>query len=149
MYQHILFPTDGSESAQRALEHVCEMARAFKARVSVLHVYSLSLTLTNPNYLPAVIQGQARESLQREGERLLHDTRRRLEADATEVRTYNIEGVPKIVICEFAQSHQCNLIILGTRGMGQLSLAGSVNHHGSTSSYVIHHSPGIAVMVIA
>ncbi|ELZ39154.1 universal stress protein, partial [Halorubrum tebenquichense] len=38
MYERILYPTDGSEGAATAVDHVREMAGAFDATVHVLYV---------------------------------------------------------------------------------------------------------------
>ena len=48
MYKHILFPTDGSELALKALPHALGLARALGARVTGLHVV--------PEYYPPVYE---------------------------------------------------------------------------------------------
>ena len=149
MYKHILYPTDGSPGSEKAFEHVLKMAVSFEAKVSILHVYQMALGVTQSFFrLPPEVREQALNNLSQDGDDLLKNIKERLLKRKVETLIYNVEGNTKTTICEFAIKHQADLIILGTRGAGSRNISGSVNHFGSTCSYLIHHTPGIPVMVI-
>ena len=48
MYSHILFPTDGSDCAQHALDTVIALAKAYGSRVTVLHAVQLPFPSSTP-----------------------------------------------------------------------------------------------------
>src|SRR5688572_21276051 len=66
---HILCPIDFSEGSRRALDHAVTLARWYRARLSVVHVYPLSIPVygvayTGPEGLqPVVLTELDREQL--------------------------------------------------------------------------------------
>lgn len=149
MYKHILFPTDGSSGSKKALKHVIKIAQKSEAKVSLLHVYQMPLSVTQSLYsFPKEIREQSQKNIASTGDHLLKEIKEYLHQEGIQSLIYNIEGTTKTVICDFASEHQCDLIIMGTRGSGSNSISGNVNHFGSTCSYVIHHTPGIPVLVV-
>ena len=72
----------------------------------------------------------------KETEQIMQKAIQALGAVSAEIRTELIEGNPAEVIIEVAQTHNSNLIVMGSRGLGawnRLLL-------GSVSSGVIHHA---------
>ncbi len=150
MYNHFLYPVDGSTQSTKMLEHVVAQAKAFGAKVSVLNVYHLPLTMpqVHVHTFPPEIQQQISAGAENESKELLREVRRELHSRGVDCKTFSVHGNPKLVIPDFAREHGCDLILMSTSGAGALSLNGSVNHFGSTCSHVVHHTPGIPVMVV-
>ena len=48
---HILCPIDFSEGSRRALDHAVALARWYHARLSVVHVYPLSIPVYGVSYV--------------------------------------------------------------------------------------------------
>ena len=150
MYSHFLYPVDGSSQSHKMLAHVVAQAKAFGAKVSVLNVYHLPLAMPQVHIhtFPPEVQQQIRSGAEKESQELLREVRRELHSRGVECQTFSVDGNPKLVIPDFAREHGCDLILMATRGAGALSMNGSVNHFGSTCSHVVHHTPGIPVMVV-
>ena len=119
MYKHILFPTDGSELALKALPHALGLARALGARVTGLHVV--------PEYYPPVYEdsGPFDPEIEARFEREAVGRAERFLSQVSEAATR--EGVPcETLICEEEAPHRailsavaeagCDLIVLASHG---------------------------------
>lgn len=140
--QRILFATDFSECSNRARELACTLAERFEAELHLLHVIhdvavevpEFGMGLAFPGYLENIGQmkrdatAKALEKLQAE----LTDRWSGLKTEAA-VRI----GVPASKVVEYAEEHQCDLIVIGTHGRTGLPhvLLGSV------AERIIQHAP--------
>jgi nucleotide-binding universal stress UspA family protein len=124
LFGHILFPTDFSDTAERAfllLEHI---AREVAPRISLLHVQDrtrlsphLSHRLEEFNRIDQDRLDRMRERLERLG--------------ASEVYTEMAYGIPAELILERARLPGPTLIVMGSQGRGLFRevLLGSVANH--------------------
>lgn len=144
MYQNILIPTDGSEVAQRGLDHGLVLAKSLGAKVTILTVTERmpvypGLEGVNDTVYADYSAGQ-REAA---GELLLaaKDAASRAGVPAESVL---VESAPPAeAIIETAKARNCDLIAMashGRRGVSRLVL-------GSVTSEVLAHSP-VPVLVI-
>lgn len=146
MYDNILYPTDGSESAEAALENVRDLARTYDATVHVLYVVDTTHAglgsdpdreavpgmVGHPEGDTAGMVGdrstveEVRGRLEQRGERIVEHTTEQLgDVDATTaVRT----GDPYGAILDYAEAEDIDLIVMGTHGRTGLDryLIGSV-----------------------
>lgn len=119
MYSRILVATDGSPLSRRAVRAAAELARAFGARLSVIHVVSPYLGSTGidlaklPGFKHAV-EKSARAPL--EAARALA---RKQEVNAEAVAV--VGGEPWKAILRAAQSRRCDLIVMASHGRRGLS----------------------------
>ncbi|AGN01776.1 universal stress protein uspa-like protein [Salinarchaeum sp. Harcht-Bsk1] len=122
MYQRILLPTDGSESAHAALDHALDIARQYDAELHVLHVVSAAYAEGGPGHATAV------EALEEHGEETFERIRERTEALDVETACEQRHGEPHAVIVEYADDADCDLTVMGTHGRTGLQryLLGSV-----------------------
>ena len=131
-YQHILFATDFSNSAQHVMEKVKEIATDCDARVSLVHIVEYYQHEFNVDvYLPDL-------NIEQE---LIDQARQKLQQAATamgqSMATQWVEvGTPKLEIPRIAEESSCDLIILGSHGTHGLALL-----MGSTATGVLHHAP--------
>ncbi|MGV3524344.1 MAG: universal stress protein [Candidatus Sericytochromatia bacterium] len=139
MISHILFPSDYSSASERAFDYVRELAQKLGARVTVFHAYEFvrsgAMDIYDFSYgealntMYAEMETKSREHLER------HKARLEAEGLACDIRI--ARGEAGVLVVQLAEELNCDLIVMGRRGLGGLSslLLGSV------SNYVIHHSP--------
>jgi universal stress protein A len=132
--QHILVPFDFSDGARRALAHAVASARAFNARLTLLHVVHLPYLGTG--FGPG--EGLALEA------RLVEEMSSQLGVIADEVRAQGVAanavvrvGHPSSEVVEAARRDDIDFIVMGTHGRTGLMhvLLGSV------AERVVRHAP--------
>jgi nucleotide-binding universal stress UspA family protein len=127
--ERVLVATDFSEPSQAALSYGRELARAFGAKLTLLHVVESVATLVAgfEGYAVDVVtlQNEANDAADRQlNATITKEDRQTL--DATTARV--ISNVPAQAIATYARDHGIGLIVLGTHGRGGMShmLLGSV-----------------------
>jgi nucleotide-binding universal stress UspA family protein len=133
----ILVPTDFSEGAGSALGWARTLARAFGARIVVLHVLDLPLAwmpVGGLGSVPAPIPTATVEQLTDEARTILDAVAQ----DAPEVTQRLLRsGHPREVILAVAREIGADVIVMGThgrRGVSDLFI-------GSVAEHVVRHSP--------
>lgn len=134
----ILVAYDGSTHADAALDMAADMAQRYGAALVLLHAYPhVSDMLGTPHYDEMLA---ARTLL---GKNILDAARARLPAEL-EVETQLIEGPPAHAILRVAAEEGCDLIVVGSRGRGQLaglllgSVSSTVAHHANCPVLIVH-----------
>jgi len=126
MIDHVLIPTDFSDTAAAAAEYGCELAARLGARVTLLNVFSPGIVA-----LPDAVYAPTEDEL----EMLAHAARSHLASLAfglaragLHIDVAAVEGVPSEAIAEWAATHDVAMIVIGTHGRRGLShaLLGSV-----------------------
>ena len=131
MFKHILVPVDGSQNAAAALDKAIELRGLTGAEMTVLTVYrhhslleaSLSMVRAeNPGNMDDIMRGHARE--------VAEMSKARAAEGGGEVRAYVKNGPVARSIVAFADEHDVDLIVMGSRGLGSVEeyLLGSVSH---------------------
>jgi nucleotide-binding universal stress UspA family protein len=142
----ILVATDGSQHAMRAahvaLRFARELKRADVVVVNVGHIPEVALAASGVSGGPVDLGGLI-ESLDQAGQRILHQTAEIFTAANIEVRRDYRTGQPAAEIVEAAREHQVDLIVIGSRGLGQIG--GLVL--GSVSERVLHLAHGPVLIV--
>jgi nucleotide-binding universal stress UspA family protein len=132
MYKQILVPVDGSENALKALERAVEIAKLTGARLTVLTIYrhhsmleaSFSMVrVEEPGNMDDIMRDAAKEVAEQAKARAI-------ELGATDVRAFVKNGPVSRHIVTFAEEHDIDLIVIGSRGLGSFEnyLLGSVSH---------------------
>jgi nucleotide-binding universal stress UspA family protein len=138
MYQRILVPLDGSETARRGLKEAIGLAIEQKSTLHLLHVindFPMLVALTSTAGLEA-----AADKARLAGDAILAQAQ--AEVDASHVPCERalrevIEGRAADIIVREAKEARCDLIVMGTHGRGgvrRLAL-------GSDADLVVRHSP--------
>jgi nucleotide-binding universal stress UspA family protein len=129
--KHILVPTDFSDPSERALSMAVELARGLRARLTLLHVW----TIPNVGYAEALAWPV--EDMQKAAQKALEVVRERTAKLHPEVETVVLEGKDWMRIIDVARERKVDLIVMGThgrRGLPRLIL-------GSVTEKVVRLSP--------
>ena len=124
MFRKILVAIDGSQQSNAALAIAVDLARHYRAPICLLHAFPhVSDLLGTPQYEHLL---EARSTI---GQQILESTRAQIAKDIT-VDIQLIEGPPAPAILRVAVEDGCDMIVMGSRGHGQLSgmLLGSVSN---------------------
>lgn len=156
--RRVLLVTDGSDDSQRAVEYLTRFSPSARISVQAMHVLpphpmteilaksGLLNTYTASPSLPAdigaIIDDQARED-ERQGNELLSQTIQTLKAANVQASKALPHGDAATEIIAHAQEHNIDLIIAGSRGLGQVRgwLMGSV------SRKLVHYA-GCSVLIV-
>ena len=140
MFTRILVPFDGSKGGEQALKKAVDLAQLCDAEINILTVYrhhsmleaSFSMVrATNPGNMDDAMRDHAREVAE-------HAKKLAIDNGVKTVRAFVKAGQPARTIVRFATEHDCDLVVLGARGMGSVEgyLLGSVSHKVTGLSHV-------------
>jgi len=141
MFRNILIAVDGSKHSERAVEEAVDLAKTTGATLTAVAVTpDIAPFVYVGGYggmVPPQSLGDLHEQSHHEHERMLDDVLGRLAGD-TEVRRLIVQGSPAQTILEQAKDGGHDLIVMGSRGRGELRslLLGSVSHHVLQASTV-------------
>ena len=133
MFDVILLAVDGSEHGQHAAGVAGELARAVKARDLLVVVAYESI----PGYLGEPWLSQAISARTLEAEQILQKAEQTIGSVPAKINKEVIEGSIAEAILDVAATRKCDLIVMGSRGLGRLE--GAVL--GSNSQKVVSHAP--------
>ena len=139
MISHILFPSDLSAPTQAAFELVLELAGKFKAKVTLFHAYELLSTSVAGMYdlsYSSTLQ-ELELSMEEKAREHLGTFKDRLAKAGVDAEMVIERGPAGELIATAAKAKGCDLIVMGSRGLGPVKSF----LLGSTSTYVLHHSP--------
>jgi len=110
MYETILFPTDGSEGTEAALENALDIAASYDATVHALYVAD-----TN-QYSTAAVDDGTRDVLVEEGEEIVGEVIDRAEARGVDVEDVVLQGDPYETILDYIEEYEIDMVVMGTHG---------------------------------
>ena len=132
MFKTIVVAVDGSEGSKKAIRYGAQMQAQYDGELLMLTVFrhhsllegSMSMVRPQaPENIDDAMRGYARE---------VADQAKVLarEAGATKFRAFIKSGQPARTIVKFSAEHEADLIVVGSRGMGDIEgfLLGSVSH---------------------
>ncbi|HYL65514.1 MAG TPA: universal stress protein [Candidatus Limnocylindrales bacterium] len=141
MAKHILVPYDGSETAKRAFESALELAKLYNGDITILTCISI-----HPHF-DLVMSSAYLETLKLQKEDAIK-TIAELEPRLKELKiSYKTEVLEAIsitdVLLSYAKSHQVDLIVMGSRGLGGFkklllgSVASGVSQHSECPVLIV------------
>ena len=146
MIEKILFATDGSKHSQKAVEFTAEMASRYEARVYIIHV------VAKPTIPPELLEYVSAEEIEEPpvsvyldkiGQQLTDKCASEFKSKGVgECQPMVLRGDPAEMILDFADNHEIDAIVMGSRGLGPLKsrLLGSVTRkviHGAHCTCII------------
>lgn len=148
MFEKILVPLDGSDHSLRALKIAARMAKKFGGKLTLIHVYSVSVrpvvmpepaTLASPGVpvMTAAEVSKVVEAARKASASILVDGEQRVKAEGVQVETTLREGHTVQEIIETAKEGRFDLIVMGARGISKIREI----ILGSVSDGVIRNAP--------
>ena len=133
---NILVPLDGSKHSEKALLHACDMAKNYQSRLILLYVVEKLISL-NPLDRKAYL-----EMLRKVGSNVLAAGMKIATKQGMDSKIVIKEGNIANEIIKLAEKEQCNLIVMGNKGLGATSrfFLGSISNklaNNSTCSILI------------
>lgn len=118
MYQRILVPVDGSATSMLGLDEAVKLAKLTGGRVRLIHVV---------NEMPFVFEAEGysdmsadlRRILKADGQRILDEARKRVEANGLPVDEELVEGLESRIgecVSEQIKAWHADVVVLGTHG---------------------------------
>jgi nucleotide-binding universal stress UspA family protein len=145
MYKQMLISTDGSEVAQKGVDHGLALARAIGAQVTIVMAAETQMPFAGAEgYMAPSVYLEYAETRRKEAEVVLTNTREtaaRMGVEADVVLQQDLR--PADAITAAAKANNCDLIVIashGRSGLGRLLL-------GSVASEVVTSSP-VPVLVV-
>ncbi|MCX7303940.1 MAG: universal stress protein [Hyphomicrobiales bacterium] len=148
MYKHILISTDGSDVAQKGVEHGLSLAKNLNATVTIITVtepFPVYASGAAAGWAPGPIDMAGYEEGQKEfADKVLANAKAAAAKMGVAANVLHVpDARPAEAIVDAARSQGCSLIVMsshGRRGLGRLLL-------GSQTSEVLTHSP-VPVLVV-
>lgn len=131
LYMNILVPLDGSENSQKALLQACDLAKNYQSNLTLVYIVDKSPSLNlldRKEYLGI---------LRKFGEKVLTKSQQIAKNEGLDVTTIMKEGNVSNEIVKIAKNKKCNLIIMGSKGLG----ATARFFLGSISNKLANNSP--------
>ena len=128
-FSRILVAVDGSKSAMDAADYAIDMAKKFNAQLTTLTVSHISLSSYGlASLLDAIKQSKEKHAL--ESKQWFDKVSQNAKQNDVQIKTELIDSQMSVdgTIVEYAESHDIDLIILGTKGRSGIKklLLGSV-----------------------
>lgn len=114
MFETVLIATDGSASANRAVEAALDLAYRFDASVHAIYVVDAGVVAASPDE----VQADFERALATAAGRALTVVRETADetADEDDIVTAVREGDPVDEICRYAREEDVDVVVTGTRG---------------------------------
>ncbi|WP_417408171.1 universal stress protein [Hoeflea sp.] len=132
MFERILVAVDGSEGSKKALRLAANLQQTCGSELMILTVFrhhsllEASMSMVRPDE-PESLD----DSMRAYAKQVAEDAKTiAAEAGAEKVRAFVKAGQPARTIVKFGEEHKADLIIVGSRGQGDMQgfLLGSVSH---------------------
>ena len=134
--ERILFPTDFSEGAQRALRCAVDMAEHYQSKLYILHVV-YDITQAVGVHVPHISSDQVFKevndwALKEIGSCCIEETRK-----LPDVEKKVVKGIPYQEILKYASDNKIDMIVMGTYGRTGINRL----IFGSTAERVVRSAP--------
>ena len=140
MFTNILIPTDGSELSTQAARGALDLAKALKAKATIVLVSPTFKQLADEGFLVPELDVDKRaweKGVSERAGKVLEATAGAAKAAGVKCETVHVfRDVPHLAIIDAAKKNGCDLIVMGSHGYGgfkQLVL-------GSETMRVLSHS---------
>jgi nucleotide-binding universal stress UspA family protein len=132
-FKHVLVPVDFGNPTEHALDLALSIARPGEARITLVHAFDSTPFMNVSPFLPPLDVEPIVAALQKEMRALCDKVKARYgRVEGTVVR-----GNVFTSILDFAKTHECDLIVIGTHGRRGIAHA----FLGSVAEKVVRMSP--------
>jgi nucleotide-binding universal stress UspA family protein len=141
MYEHILIPTDGSDTANAAVDHAVDLAATYGAQLHALYVVDIDAVNfgLGTEQVDRITQGNFDEmsELREKADAATGAVAAAASEQGVEVHEELRVGTPHTVIAEYADDIDVDLVVMGSHGRAgvQRALLGSVTERVLRSTH--------------
>ena len=130
LYMNILVPLDGSNYSQKALLQACDLAKNYQSNLILVYV------VDKPRSLNLLDRKEYLEILRNFGKKVLTKGQQTAKLKGVDASIIMKEGNISNEIIKLAKNKNCNLIIVGSKGLGFTGrfLLGSVSNKLANNS---------------
>ncbi|BDV01840.1 universal stress protein [Thermodesulfomicrobium sp. WS] len=124
--ERVLVPVDGSDSSRNAAKYASHLLNVRNPVLYLLHVYEpINMTIGGDEAAMLRAEEQAKSMA------MLEDYKKMLEPCGMRIELIAREGRPGYVILDVQEEYDCDLIVIGSRGLSALEgvIMGSVVTH--------------------
>jgi YjbE family integral membrane protein len=142
-FRRILLAADGSECSERAVQQVLAIQRELRDPATMqLHLINVQRPVSGD--VSSFVSGKSLEEYHQErSAEALASARSAIDASGLAYQVHQRVGSPGPTIAEVAQAEKCDLIVMGSRGLGSHTAA----LLGSVAQSTIEHA-GVPVLVV-
>jgi nucleotide-binding universal stress UspA family protein len=141
MYSSIVVGTDGSQTAQRAVDEAARLAQAVGGHLHIVSAYTPAVGRISG--APAGAAKVWAMGPDHEVESLIQEALSKIRESGVEAKSHAVEGDPTDALLEVAERVNADLIVVGNRGMhGMGRVLGSVPNK-------ISHRAHCSVLIVA
>lgn len=135
MYKKILVPVDGSDKSFKAAHHAAKIAEKMDGKITLFHVLPQppSYYMRSVDNIHQIILHEA----EKYASEVMQATKKQLAGFRITIECQTVIGHAADEICRKAREENFDLIVIGSRGLGEL--AGYIM--GSVSNRVVRHAP--------
>jgi len=152
--RRVLIAVDGSENSERAFSWYCNQIHKQGDELYIIHAHELPALPAAPYPYGAPYYEEWQNLVQRSDSDARHllelygmkckELKNQNVLKECDFKLYKETGIPGEIICKCAKDENCDLVIVGSRGLGTLRRT----FVGSVSDYVVHHcSLPVAIVV--
>ena len=120
MYKKILFATDNSIYSKKALPHLLEIAENHNAEVLLFNAYYIPDYFKSEEENHYIYFEKMEKNMIEHGNKILAEVEQSLEEKNISSKIVLNKGPVGPAIVETANNENCDLIIIGTRGLGKI-----------------------------
>ncbi|MGP4060292.1 universal stress protein [Halobacillus litoralis] len=126
MFNKILLATDGSDHSSRAIEQTLKMVEPYKDQVTIDLIYAVDGESSKEDVLK---YGDSHTATMKRKEKFLGSVQE-IEEKGVKAEVIILHGNPAEVITEYANEHEYDCVVIGSRGRNKLQtlILGSVSH---------------------
>jgi nucleotide-binding universal stress UspA family protein len=138
MFSSIVIGIDGSENSLRALKCARQIAEKFQAKLIMVHAYPRTSDLHDFEGYEMLVARRIND-----GRKIIEQAHKGMADTALEIEEALLEEPADDALLSVAATHQADLIVLGTRGMGAIksvlfgSIATKVTHKAECPVLVV------------
>jgi nucleotide-binding universal stress UspA family protein len=138
-FTNILVAYDGSEHSRKALDSAVKIAQCFHGKLLILYAFDRVPIVLGDDETARFI-----ERALNKGREMLAEATLQLRNTGLEFSTDTVEGPAAEAILRIALLEDCDLIVMGSRGLGMVQglLLGSVSyrvlHHATIPVLIVH-----------
>jgi universal stress protein A len=143
-YEHVLLATDLTPGSEQVADKAQIIAERAKAKLSLVHVVEQTPLIYGSSQFSVSMDSNLEDNMKAQANQALNEMGERIQVPATQQHIRH--GSPKEVVNEMVESHNIDLVVVGTHGRKGIkvllgSTANAILHVAKCDVWVVHLPP--------